>query len=187
VDLEGLDDDAVGALVARRLGAADQRAARRYRARSGGNPFFLNELLREAQERDGDPGGPPAGVRDVVARRLARLDDATLRALDVAAVCGLAFDAATLAAVQARPVVEVLEALDGAIEAALVVETDRHGRYAFAHALVGETIVSGLPRIAARAAPPARRERPRRAPSRRPGGRGRRRPTPARRRGAGRG
>jgi tetratricopeptide (TPR) repeat protein len=74
----------------------------------------------------------------------------------VAAVCGLAFDAATLAAVQARPVVEVLEALDGAIEAALVVETDRHGRYAFAHALVGETIVSGLPRIAARAAPPAR-------------------------------
>ena len=44
-----------------------------------------------------------------------------------------------------RPVVEVLEALDGAIEAALVAATDRRGRYAFAHALVGETIVRALP------------------------------------------
>ena len=44
-----------------------------------------------------------------------------------------------------RPVVEVLEALDGAIEAALVAATDRRGRYAFAHALVGETIVAALP------------------------------------------
>jgi DNA-binding SARP family transcriptional activator/tetratricopeptide (TPR) repeat protein len=145
VDLAGLDEDAVGALLARRLGATDHESARRYRARSGGNPFFLDELLREAQEAGGEVEGPPTGVRDVIAHRLARLDDAAVRALDVAAVCGLEFDVETLARVHDRPVVEVLEALDGAIAAGLVAATDRGGRYAFAHALVAETIVSALP------------------------------------------
>jgi tetratricopeptide (TPR) repeat protein len=144
VELAGLDDDAVAALLARRTGTSDREAARRYRARSGGNPFFLDELLREAQEAGGEVEGPPAGVRDVIARRLARLDDSTRRALEVAAVCGLEFEASTLARVDGRPVVEVLEALDGAIEAALVAETDRAGRYTFAHTLLGETIVCAL-------------------------------------------
>ncbi len=144
IELAGLDDDAVATLVARRTGATDQAAAQRYRERSGGNPFFLDELLRDAQETGGDGEGLPAGVRDVIARRLARLDETTLRALDAAAVCGLEFDLSTLARVDDRPVVAVLEALDGAIEAALVTATDRPGRYAFDHALVGETIVGAL-------------------------------------------
>jgi DNA-binding SARP family transcriptional activator len=145
VGLTGLDDDAVAALLTRRTGASDRESARRYRARSGGNPFFLDELLRKAQEAGGEVEGLPAGVRDVIASRLARLDDTTLRALDVAAVCGLEFDVTTLARVEGRPVVELLEALDGALESALVGPTDRAGRYAFAHALVAETIVSALP------------------------------------------
>jgi DNA-binding SARP family transcriptional activator len=145
IELTGLDDDAVAALLARRTVASDRESARRYRARSGGNPFFLDELLREAQEAGGDVEGPPAGVRDVIARRLARLDDSTLRALDAAAVCGVEFDVSTLARVDDRPVVEVLEVLDGAIKAALVAATDRRGRYAFAHALVPETIICALP------------------------------------------
>jgi DNA-binding SARP family transcriptional activator/tetratricopeptide (TPR) repeat protein len=145
VGLAGLDDDAVAALLARRTGVSDRESARRYRARSGGNPLFLDELLREAQESGEDAAGPPAGVREVIARRLARLDDATLRALEVAAVHGLEFDVSALARVEGRPVVDVLEALDGAIEAALITATDRRGRYAFAHALVGETIAGAMP------------------------------------------
>jgi predicted ATPase len=145
VDLAGLDDDAVAAFLARRTGATDPGAARRYRARSGGNPFFLDELVREAREAGGDVADPPAGVRDVIGRRLARLGESTLRALDVTAVCGLEFDVPTLASVDDRPVAEVLEALDGAIEAALVAAADGRGRYAFAHALVAETIVGALP------------------------------------------
>jgi DNA-binding SARP family transcriptional activator len=145
LQLAGLDNDAVAAVVARRMGAADHESARRYRARSGGNPFFLDELLRDAQEPGADVEGPPAGVRDVIARRLARLDDLTLHVLDVAAVLGSEFDVSTLAHIDGRPVVEVLEALDGALDAALVITTDRPGRYAFVHALAGETIVSALP------------------------------------------
>jgi hypothetical protein len=45
----------------------------------------------------------------------------------VAAVCGLEFDLPTLGRVTGRPVVEVLEALDGAIDAALVAAADRPG------------------------------------------------------------
>ena len=101
--------------------------------------------MREAQEPGGDLEGLPAGVRDVIARRLARLHDATRRALDVAAVCGLEFDVTTLARVEDRPVVELLEALDGAAEAALVAPADQRGRYAFAHALVRDTIIAALP------------------------------------------
>jgi predicted ATPase len=149
VELAGLDDDAVAALLARRTGVSDRESARRYRARSGGNPYWQpvlpNELLREAQAAGGKVEGPPAGVREVIARRLARLDDSTRRTLAVAAVCGLEFEASTLAWVDDRPVVEVLEALDGAIEAALVAEIDPAGRYTFAHTLLGETIVSALP------------------------------------------
>jgi DNA-binding SARP family transcriptional activator len=145
VELAGLDEDAVAAVMARRTGGDDPRTARRLRARSGGNPFFLDALLRDAEETGGVPDMPPAGVREVVAGRLARLGAPTLRALDLAAVCGLEFDAAVLAEADGRPLVEVLEALDGAIAGALVAETDRPGRYAFAHALVGETIVRGMP------------------------------------------
>ena len=144
-ELAGLDDEAVAALIARRTGVIDEESARRYRARSGGNPFFIDELLREARETGGRVEGPPAGVRDVIARRLARLDDATLRALDVAAVCGPEFDASTVARAMDRPIADVLEALDGAIEDALLTTIDQRGRYAFPHALVGETIIGALP------------------------------------------
>jgi DNA-binding SARP family transcriptional activator len=144
VDLPGLDDDAVGALLARRWGVTDRLSARRYRARTGGNPLFLEELLREAHEAGHAAAAPPAGVREVIARRLARLGEPALHALDAAAVCGIEFDLSAVAAVTDLPVADVLEALDGALDAALVTVTDQAGRYTFAHALVAETIVSGL-------------------------------------------
>ena len=43
-----------------------------YRERTGGNPFFLDELLREEAEL-GAGGAPPPGVREVIGRRIARL------------------------------------------------------------------------------------------------------------------
>jgi DNA-binding SARP family transcriptional activator len=145
IELAGLDEDAVAAVMARRTGDDDRRTARRLRARSGGNPFFLDALLRDAEETGGVPEMPPAGLREVVAGRLARLGEPTRRALDLAAVCGLEFDVGVLAEAAGRPPVEVLEALDGAVAGALVAATDRPGRHAFAHALVSETIVRGMP------------------------------------------
>ena len=42
--LQGLDEDAVAAVLARHDATGDAAA---YRERTGGNPFFLDELLRE--------------------------------------------------------------------------------------------------------------------------------------------
>ena len=140
--LGGLDDEAVAALLGRR--GADVDAAPRYRERTGGNPFFLEELLLDEQEGDGAGEGPPAGVRDVVDRRLARLADTTREVLALAATVGLRFDLKGLAAAGDWSSEELLDALDEAVAAGLVV-SGADERFAFAHSLVAEAIVSVLP------------------------------------------
>ena len=140
--LAGLDDEAVAALLARR--GVDVAAAWRYRERTGGNPFFLEELLRDERECDDGAEGPPAGVRDVVDRRLARLADTTREVLALAATVGLRFDLRGLAAAGDWPYGELLDALDEATAAGLVV-SGADERFAFAHSLVAAAIVSALP------------------------------------------
>jgi predicted ATPase len=98
VALGGLDDEAIAAVIARTARRADIDTARRYRERTGGNPLFLDELLRDERERPTAATTPPAGVLDVIARRLARLDEATRDTLELAALIGLEFDVGTLAA-----------------------------------------------------------------------------------------
>ncbi len=145
VALSGLDDGAVADVVARIAGAADPDAVRRYRRRTGGNPFFLRELLRDEAERGGEAAEPSPGVRDVVGRRLARLPGETAEILALAAVSGLEFDVGSLAEAGGREPADVLAALDGALETRLVEPAGAPGRLAFAHALVAETLVAGLP------------------------------------------
>jgi len=139
--LQGLEDDAVAAVLARHGVHAD--AAPRYRLRTGGNPFFLGELLRDEQERGGAAAGPPAGVRDVVERRLERLGPASRDVLAMAATVGPRFELRDLAAVGDWPPETLLDALDEAVAAGLAVR-GTEDRYAFAHALVAETILAGL-------------------------------------------
>jgi DNA-binding SARP family transcriptional activator/tetratricopeptide (TPR) repeat protein len=140
--LTGLDDEAVAVLLARH--GADAAAASHYRERTGGNPFFLEELLRDERERGGAAEGPPAGVRDVVERRLGRLRDTARDVLALAATVGLRFDLRGLAAAGDWPSGELLDALDEAVAAGLVVR-GAGDRFAFGHALVAEAIVSALP------------------------------------------
>jgi DNA-binding SARP family transcriptional activator/tetratricopeptide (TPR) repeat protein len=145
VALTGLDEEAVAAVVARLAGRADPDAVRGYRRRTGGNPLFLGELLRDEGERGGAAPEPSPGVRDVVGRRLARLGPQAVDVLALAAVRGLEFDLATVAEAGGRDPADVLEALDGALETGLVQAAGAPGRLAFAHALVAETLVAALP------------------------------------------
>jgi DNA-binding SARP family transcriptional activator len=147
--LAGLDDEAVGALVAARRGGTDPETARRLRAQTGGNPFFLDELLRDGDQRP--DARPPPGVREVVGRRVARLGTATQDVLALAAVAGLEFDVGDLALAAGRDPGDVLEALDDAAASGLVAATRPAHGYAFSHALVAEALLAGLP--------PARRAR----------------------------
>lgn len=121
-----------------------------------GNPFFVTEMLRhlkETQTIDKVSGrttdvadlGLSEGIREVIGRRLSRLSNACNRMLSVAAIIGREFDTTLLEAVADLPEAELLEALEQATRAQLVVESDDvNCRFGFRHALIRETLYSEL-------------------------------------------
>lgn len=122
---------------------------------TGGNPFFLEELLRHLVETGVlfDDGGTidvntlelPAGIREVVVRRLARLAAAVNEVLSLAAVMGPTFEALALARAAELPPTQILEHLDTAVTAGLIAEDPGiPGAYAFAHALIRQTLYTEL-------------------------------------------
>ena len=115
------------------------------RAATEGNPFFVGEVVA-ALGGNGDPGTAlTPRVRDVVRWRLARLPDGTGDVLDAAAVAGAEFDADVLADVVEVDLEAVLDALEAAERARLVRSAGILDRFAFAHAVVRQTIVDELP------------------------------------------
>jgi DNA-binding winged helix-turn-helix (wHTH) protein/tetratricopeptide (TPR) repeat protein len=116
--------------------------------RAGGNPLFAQELARlylaRAEVVD-DPrewsGALPAGVRELLLRRLAPFEPATRELLRIASVIGPAFRVSLLAHVAAREPAAVLAALAQA-ESARVIEParERDADLRFSHELFRETI-----------------------------------------------
>jgi predicted ATPase len=151
VALRGLAADEVAALVAAVAGAAPPEATlRAVHEMTEGNPFFVVEVARwlgEADVRDRTPSalGLPQSVRDAIGRRLDGLSTGANEMLRTAAVLGRDFDVALLARVTAQPPGELLDWLGEALEARVLDERDeRMGRYAFAHALVRQTLYEEL-------------------------------------------
>src|SRR5262249_48853427 len=87
IRLVGLDADDVARLVEAR--GVDARADAVF-ARTEGNPFYVEELVRHLDESGGalDTEAVPESVRDTIARRLLRLPDQARRLLGIAAVAG---------------------------------------------------------------------------------------------------
>ena len=126
-------------------------------AETAGNPLFVSEVLlhlaetgdlafrdgRWAMGRDLAVIGIPEGIREVIGRRLSLLPPDTEAVLRTAAIVGLEFDVALLSAVLDRSEGEVLDLLERAVSAALVVEVGVD-RFRFAHALVRETLHAEL-------------------------------------------
>ncbi len=111
--------------------------------RTGGNPLYIQELLRDLAESGGELAelAVPAGVQEVIGRRLARLSGPTLSALEAAAVIGSDLDLATLAAATGEPGDDLLDALEEGVRGGLLVEDPEVvDRFAFAHALVRQTL-----------------------------------------------
>jgi DNA-binding SARP family transcriptional activator/tetratricopeptide (TPR) repeat protein len=154
MNIGGLDESAIAVLLEAAVGhALDERAPQLLRAlgtQTAGNPFFIRELLAHLTE-SGERVDTrvtaarleaPKGLRQVIGHRVARLSAPTKRALNVAAVAGSTFSFVLLE----RALGErsgALDALDEAVAAGLLAEAG-HGDYAFAHALVRETIYGQL-------------------------------------------
>src|SRR5205814_1489940 len=109
VALAGLSEPEVAELVGGPAGALHRQTA--------GNPFFVEQLQRHLAD-GGDPAAVPEGVKDVIARRLARLAPDTARVLAYAAVAGDELDLAVLEAV--LPELDVLAALEEAERARML-------------------------------------------------------------------
>ena len=156
--LSGLDGEAVGALVSAATGTeldeAGLRLTRALRDATDGNAFLLTQLLRGLLDTcDGRfptveslaAIGIPFAVVDGIAARRAGLSELANRTLDLASVIGDEFDLAVLEAVGGTDEGELLNALDEASRAGLVVEMPGAvGRYRFAHALTRDAVVAAL-------------------------------------------
>jgi DNA-binding winged helix-turn-helix (wHTH) protein/tetratricopeptide (TPR) repeat protein len=145
--LEGLAREEVARLVATEAGEpVDDRVAAAIHEASEGNPFFVKELARALAARGPldtpaalDAMPLPAGVREVLRQRLDRLSAGCRDVLVPAALIGRDVEVGVVARVTGLPAEQVLERLDEASAARVVV--GRPGGYRFAHALVREALL----------------------------------------------
>lgn len=87
----------------------------------------------------------PESVCEVVERRVEVLSTDGRQTLTAAAVIGRSFDLDLLAALVDLDEVTLLEQLEAAVQASLLVESsDRVGRFSFAHALINHALYNGL-------------------------------------------
>jgi class 3 adenylate cyclase len=141
--LEGLAPDAVAELIRGRGVELGPDAVRAVTERTEGNPFFVEEVVR--QPEGGLRDGVPDSVKDLLLRRMRQLDELHRAALAAAAVLGVEFELAALERVTGVDEDALLEAMDDAVAEGVLVESpDAIGRYAFAHALIRETVYDQL-------------------------------------------
>ena len=131
--------------------------------RSGGNPYFVEELLRSLREQRTGPRagvGPtvaempwPDTVRRVLRQRLLRLPTESLRPLEIAALLGPSFEFEVLRRVSETTEEALVDALDGALRARILTEQRAdHGapRYAFTDRQTRDLLARDLSVVRAR-------------------------------------
>jgi hypothetical protein len=160
IELSGLDHGAIAEVIASISGAAPTAEfVRAIGGRTGGNPFFIGEVMRllASEGRPRDAGAVtalavPRSVRDTVLRRLGQLSEHCRRALGIAAVIGNDFRVDTVERVhqadgahQLAP--GVLALFDQAARAGLVaVAKERVDTYTFTHTLIRDSLYEELGR-----------------------------------------
>lgn len=156
IALSGLGESDVGRFVQHVAGISPPpKVVGDLHAVTGGNPFFLDELVQllRGQGRIHDraelgSGGLeiPARVRQVIRLRLAPLSLPCREILETAAVVGREFSLPILEEAAAATTAEILQAIGEALPIG-VVRPASGGlrRYGFAHALIRETLYDEIP------------------------------------------
>ena len=135
MDLGPLDPEEARVLAAPFL-AANVAMAERCVERAAGNPLFLEQLLRHAEEGLG--AAVPGSVQSLVQARLDRLDPPDKAALQAASVLGQRFDLETLRHVLGRPDCGVERLIEHSL-----VRPEGEG-FLFDHALVRDAVYDGV-------------------------------------------
>ena len=149
VTLGGLDAAAAGELIrAACTRPVDGAMARAIAERTGGNPFFIRETARllDSEGTLAATSEVPAGVRDVLHRRIARLPAAAQTILRQAAVLGTETEVGALADMAGAEENVLLDAVEAGLLSGLVTEPAA-GRIRFAHELIRDTLYQSLSRM----------------------------------------
>jgi len=161
VEIVGLDDEGLGAIVRERYAAPPSPALRSMLTMTSGNPFHATTLLDELGRQGrlavtgdqvvvtGDPADAPLSVQAGVRAQLALLDRASRDLLQVLAVWGQPVELEQLAAVMHSSPVAVLGPVQAAVESRVAQWTDNN-LLTFRHDLYHDVIYADL-------APPIRR------------------------------
>ena len=144
IQLGGLRPAEAAGLIAARTGqpAADDESVRRLCGKAGGNPFFIEELLRSPHPESDAGARVPVAIKRVIGQRLEHLPPMSLETLTLAAVLGNDFSLKVLEAVAPEQEQdELIDALEGAVSAGLIVEDlEEVDRFSFSHSLVRQTL-----------------------------------------------
>ena len=133
-----------GAAEALMAGVGSTARERLY-AESGGNPFYLEELVRAGSEADGGAGpagapGVPRAVRAALAGEIAGLDAEVRLVAQGGAVAGDPFDPVIAAAAASVDEPVALAALDSLLAVDLVRPTEHSQLFRFRHPLVRRAV-----------------------------------------------
>jgi tetratricopeptide (TPR) repeat protein len=154
IPLRGLSTPDVASFLAQVGGEApSDEVVDRVRAVSGGNPFFLGEIVRElvaqGQLHTADEATMrrlPEEVRAIIRRRFDALSSDSVSTLRTAAVLGRDLDLKVLAEASSLSLERIAAVLDEAVPLGILAEDAREaGQYSFAHDLVRETLYEDLP------------------------------------------
>ena len=161
IQLQGLSEESVGEMLRIRTGREiPPSLVRLVYSQTEGNPFFVEELFEHLLEQgelfdsdgefrhdlDASEINVPSSVRRVIESRFQRLSERTRKALAAASVIGYHFSFPVLEALIATGTDTLLDAIDEAEWAGLVVSSEGEidARLRFSHALVQHTLASGL-------------------------------------------
>lgn len=154
IPLRGLSTEEVGSYLTLASGGTSSEAlAARVGEVTGGNPFFIGEIVRElATENRFAMGGTegslplPAEVRALIRRRVGQLSPNALNLLRVASVIGRNFDLSVISAAANLGPERVIDLLAEAERAGTIVGApDCAAPYSFPHDLLRETLYDDLP------------------------------------------
>jgi len=120
----------------------------RLHAESGGNPHFLEELLKAwGDERAAKGTAVPPTLSAAVAQRTARLSERAREVVEVAAVLGRECEMDTLIAAAGLPEVEVLDVIEELVQRRILSEDQHYGHeiVRFRQEITRQSIVDSLP------------------------------------------
>ena len=160
VALHGLGNKIVEKFVSNLLdGPVEKNLVSAIAKDTEGNPFFMEEVVKGLVERNhlNNKSGKwrldeeieqfiPQSIQIALGKRLDSLSTDTKKTLSFASILGREFDTDILLFMSTLEEDPLLDALDEALKAQLIIETRAHGRdtYRFSHALLSRVIYEGI-------------------------------------------